>query len=107
MQRGDWLQGLGLGLCGGSGMLFPADGLSFTAASTSAFLTQFTSVLVPLVIVLRTRRLPSLYVCLCVALVITGVAILARFDWRALHLGRGELETLIATAFFTGQILLL
>jgi drug/metabolite transporter (DMT)-like permease len=107
LQRGEWLQGLGLGFCGGFGMLFQADGLHFTEASTSAFLTQFTSVLVPLVIALRTRRLPSAFVCLCVALVITGVAVLAQLDWHALRLGRGELETLIGTGFFTFQILLL
>lgn len=101
----EWRQGLGLGFCGGLGMLFQADGLAFTEASTSAFLTQFASVLVPLVIALRTRRLPSGFVMLCIALVMAGVAILARFNWRALHLGRGELETLISAGFFTVQIL--
>jgi len=88
-------------------MLFQADGLAFSEASTSAFLTQFTSVLVPLVIVLRTRRRPTWFVIFCVALVVAGVAVLARLDWRAMQLGRGELETLIATGFFTGMILLL
>ena len=105
MRASEWRQGVGLGFCGGFGMLFQADGLAFAEASTSAFLTQFASVLVPVVIALRTRRRPSLFVMFCVALVIAGVAVLARFDWRALHLGRGELETLISTAFFTGQIL--
>ena len=105
MRASEWRQGLGLGFCGGFGMLFQADGLAFAEASTSAFLTQFASVLVPVVIALRTRRLPSGFVMFCVALVIAGVAVLARLDWRALHLGRGELETLISTAFFTGQIL--
>jgi drug/metabolite transporter (DMT)-like permease len=105
MRASELRQGIGLGICGGLGMLFQADGLGFTAASTSAFLTQFASVLVPLVVALRTRRLPSLFVMFCIALVIAGVAVLAQFDWRALRLGRGELETLIGTAFFTGQIL--
>ena len=105
MRASEWRQGLGLGFCGGFGMLFQADGLAFAEASTSAFLTQFASVLVPVVIALRTRRLPSGFVMFCVALVIAGVAVLARLDWRALHLGRGELETLISTAFFTAQIL--
>ncbi len=100
-------QGIGLGFCGGFGMLFQADGLAFTEASTSAFLTQFASVLVPLVIAVRTRRLPSGFVMFCVALVVAGVAVLARLDWSAMRLGRGELETLIGTAFFTCQILLL
>jgi drug/metabolite transporter (DMT)-like permease len=105
MRASEWRQGLGLGFCGGFGMLFQSDGLAFTEASTSAFLTQFASVLVPLVIVLRTRRLPSLFVTFCVALVVAGVAVLARLDWRSMHLGRGELETLVSTAFFTCQIL--
>ena len=34
-----------------------------------------------------------------------GVAILGRFDWHALRLGRGELETLASTVFFSAQIL--
>jgi drug/metabolite transporter (DMT)-like permease len=43
----------------------------------------------------------------CCALVLAGVAILGRFDWRELHLGRGEVETLISSLFFMGQILTL
>ena len=105
MRASEWRQGIGLGLMGGFGMLFQADGLAFAEASTSAFLTQFTSVLVPLLIALRTRRLPSVLVLFCVALVITGVAVLSRLDWHTLHIGRGELETLISTGFFSTQIL--
>jgi drug/metabolite transporter (DMT)-like permease len=41
------------------------------------------------------------------ALVLAGVAVLARFDWRDLHLGRGEIETLVSSLFFMGQILML
>jgi hypothetical protein len=37
--------------------------------------------------------------------VLVGVAILGRFDWRTLRLGRGEWETLLCSAFFMGQIL--
>ncbi len=107
MRLSEWRQGLGLGFCGGFGMLFQADGLAFTEASTSAFLTQFASVLVPIVVAIRTRRLPSRFVIFCVSLVIAGVAVLAQLDWRAMRLGRGELETLMSTAFFTCQILLL
>ena len=105
MRASECRQGIGLGVCGGLGMLFQADGLAFAEASTSAFLTQFASVLVPLFVALRTRRLPSRFVIFCVALVVAGVAVLAQLDWHAMRLGRGELETLIGTAFFTGQIL--
>ena len=105
MRASEVRQGIGLGFCGGLGMLFQADGLAFTDASTSAFLTQFASVLVPIVVAVRTRRLPSAFVMFCVALVVVGVAVLSQLDWRAMHLGRGEFETLIGTAFFTAQIL--
>jgi drug/metabolite transporter (DMT)-like permease len=101
----EWRQGLGLGVAGGFGMLIQSDGLIHTEASTSAFLTQFTAVLVPLYVVLRDRRFPSPLTLVCVLLVMIGVAILGRFDWHALRLGWGEIETLISTLFFTGQIL--
>jgi drug/metabolite transporter (DMT)-like permease len=105
MRASEWRQGIGLGLMGGFGMLIQSDGLAFAEASTSAFLTQFSTVLVPLIIALRTRRLPSALVLFCIALVVAGVAVLSRLDWHSLHIGRGELETLISTGFFSVQIL--
>ncbi|MCZ7634737.1 MAG: hypothetical protein M5U12_00880 [Verrucomicrobia bacterium] len=36
---------------------------------------------------------------------LVGVAVLAGFDWRTFRLGRGELETLIGSVLFAGQIL--
>lgn len=101
----EWRQGLGLGFFGGVGMMLQADGLAHTAASTSAFLTQFGSVLVPLWVALRDRRLPSLHTAVSVSMVMIGCAILGQFDFAQFRLGRGELETLISTAFFAGQIL--
>lgn len=98
-------QGLGLGLLCGVGIAVQTDGLNHTAASTSAFLTQFSAVLVPLYVALRDRRAPSPLIILCVLLVMAGVAVLGRFDWQALRLGRGELETLVSTVFFSAQIL--
>jgi drug/metabolite transporter (DMT)-like permease len=103
----EWRQGIGLGVFGGLGMMFQTDGLAHTAASTSAFLTQFAAVLVPIVVALRDRRLPPLRTMLCVAMVMAGCAILGRFDFAALRLGRGEVETLLGSVFFTGQILTL
>lgn len=101
----EWRQGFGLGMMGGLGMLVQTDGLNHTEASTSAFLTQFSAVLLPIYAAVRDRRLPGALTFLCVVLVMSGVAVLGRFDWRALRLGRGELETLISTVFFTAQIL--
>ncbi len=100
-------QGLLLGGFASGGMLFQADGLQFTAASTSAFLSQFYAILIPLWVAWRTRRNPGVSVWICVGLVLVGVAILGRFDWHQLRLGRGESETLLASVFFMGQILML
>jgi len=97
-------QGVGLGLFVALGMLFQIDGLQFTSASVSAFLTQFYALMIPLVVALRSRRAPAPVVGVCCALVLAGVAILGRFDFRALRFGRGELETLVASVFFMWQI---
>ena len=40
-------------------------------------------------------------------MVLAGVAVLGQFDWGAMRLGRGESETLLASVFFMGQILML
>lgn len=98
-------QGIGIGLFGGGGMLFQIDGLAHTEASTSAFLTQGTVIFIPLVKAILQRRLPTRRATLCCLLALIGVAVLSRFDWSKLTLGRGEGETLIAAFFFTGHIL--
>ena len=103
--RSELEQGLGLGVFGVGGILFQVDGLSYTAASTSAFLTQCYCLFIPLWVALTHRRLPPRKVFISVALVVTGLAILAGLDFRDLKLGRGETETLIASLLFAGQIL--
>lgn len=103
--RKEGQQGVALGLFAGAGMLFQTDGLQFTAASTSAFLTQFYAIMIPVYLALQSRRAPPWTVWLSCALVLAGVAILGHFDFQTLHLGRGEIETLISSVFFMGQIL--
>lgn len=103
----EWKQGIMLGGFSAAGILFQNDGLHYTAASTSAFLTQFYAILIPVWVALRSRRNPGALVWTCCALVLAGVAILGQFNWRELHLGRGEVETLISSLFFMGQILTL
>jgi drug/metabolite transporter (DMT)-like permease len=103
----EWKQGVILGAFAAAGMLFQNDGLQFTAASTSAFLTQFYAILIPVWIALRGRRNPGALVWACCALVLAGVAILGRFDWNKFQFGRGEWETLLSSLFFMGQILTL
>lgn len=105
--RLEYKQGLLIGGFASGGMLFQADGLQFTEASTSAFLSQFYAILIPLWVAWRTRRNPGASVWLSCALVLAGVAVLGQFDWRAMRLGRGESETLLASVFFMGQILML
>ena len=105
--RLEWQQGASLGGFAAAGCLLQVDGLAYTHASTSAFLTQFTCVLVPIWAAWEHRRFPGTRVITSVLIVLAGVALLARFDWRTLELGRGELETLGCAVFFTGQIFVL
>lgn len=111
----EWRQGSILGLFAAAGMLLQNDALHFTAASTSAFLTQFYAILIPIWLAVRGRHNPGARIWLCCVLVLVGVAILGRFDFGALFqpgrggvsFGRGEWETLLCSLFFMGQILTL
>jgi len=98
-------QGLVVGLFAAAGALLQTDGMQYIDASTSAFLTQFSAILIPAWIAVRNRRNPGLLVWACCAIVLVGVAILGHFNWRTLRLGRGGWETLLSAAFYTGQIL--
>jgi drug/metabolite transporter (DMT)-like permease len=98
-------QGVVVGAFAALGTLFQTDGLQFTLASTSSFLTQLCAILVPTWIALRHRRNPGAIVWMCCTLVLVGVAVLGRFDWHTFRFGRGETETLLCSVFFTGQIL--
>jgi drug/metabolite transporter (DMT)-like permease len=100
-------QGLFIGVVGGMGILFQMDGLAYTSASTSAFLTQGYCVFIPVWVALVGRRWPSLKIFLSIALVVAGVAVLAEINLHRFRLGRGEIETLVASLLFTGQILCL
>ncbi|MFI5356734.1 MAG: DMT family transporter [Opitutales bacterium] len=105
--RAELHQGLLLAMFTAGGMLLQNDGLQFTAASTSAYLTQLYAILIPVVLALRYRRNPGAAVWVCCLLVLAGVAILGRFDWQQLTFGRGEVETLLSSVFYMGQILVL
>src|SRR6266545_2397473 len=59
LTRSELWQGAGLGLFGGAGILLQVDGLTYTAASTSAFLTQCYCLLIPIWVALRQRRWPA------------------------------------------------
>ena len=105
LTRSELWQGVGLGFFGGGGMILQMDGLSYTQASTSAFITQCYCLWIPILAAMRTRRCPSPVILVCTVLVFVGISVLAQVDWRTLRLGRGEIETLLSSFFFTGQIL--
>ncbi len=98
-------EGVGLGVIGGTGLLLQMDGVNYTHASTSAFLTQSYCVFIPLWVALRSRRWPSRTILTSSAMVLAGVTILSEINFTQMRLGRGELETLLASLFFTAQIL--
>jgi drug/metabolite transporter (DMT)-like permease len=107
LTRSEVLQGLGLGVFGGLAMLFQVDGLSHTAASTSSFLTQGSVFFIPLMRTLVYRSPPTVREGVLCCLTLVGIGILAQFDWQTFRLGRGEAETLVSAALFTGQIMAL
>lgn len=105
LRREEVIQGVIVGVIGSIGLFFQVDGLAYTKASTSAFLTQGYCVLIPVWQALRHRRMPGQAVWVACVLAVAGAAILAGLQWGDLRLGRGELETLLASVFFAGQIL--
>ena len=105
ISRCEMEQGTVLAFFGVGGILLQMDGLAYTDASISAFLTQGYCVFIPLWVAL-VHRLPVTWKKFwCIALVVAGVAVLAKLNFNSFKLGRGELETLLASLLFTGQIL--
>jgi drug/metabolite transporter (DMT)-like permease len=103
--RREAIQGAEVGGFATLGTLFQCDGLQYTSGSVSAFLTQFSAILIPLWMAFRHRRNPGALVWFGCILVLAGVAILGHFDWRSGRLGRGEWETLLCSVFFGWQII--
>jgi drug/metabolite transporter (DMT)-like permease len=105
VRRREVEQGMVISVFGGLGILLQMDGLAYTSASTSAFLTQGYCLFIPLWVALVNRRWPTLKIFLSIALVLAGVGVLAEISAHSVKLGRGEIETLAASLLFTGQIL--
>jgi drug/metabolite transporter (DMT)-like permease len=103
----EWRQAAFLAVCSAGGCLFQTDGMQFTTASVTAFVTQFYVILIPLWTALAHRRMPGLRVWAAGLLVLAGVAVLARLDWRTFHVARGEAEVLVAAVFFSLLIMAL
>lgn len=101
LTRTEWMQAGLMALCSFCGCMLQLDGQQFTSASSSAFITQFYVVLLPVWSAIAARRWPGLAVWIAGLLVLAGTAVLAQIDWRHFSLGRGEAETLLASLFFS------
>lgn len=101
LTRLEWQQAVFLAVTSFAGCLLQNDGLQRTSAATTAFLTQFYVILIPLWWALYHRKRPSWAVVVASLLVLAGVAMLARLDWQTFRIGRGEAEVLLATVFFS------
>jgi drug/metabolite transporter (DMT)-like permease len=102
--KSELAQGLWIGLFAAGGHILQTDGLNWTNASTSAFLTQGYVVVLPVLAAIESRARPERRVLWAVLVNLIGLAVLAHFDPRTLTLGRGEAETLLAAVLFAGQI---
>jgi drug/metabolite transporter (DMT)-like permease len=105
--RLEWRQGIRIAVLGGLGMVLQADGLAYTEASTSAFLTQGYCIVLPIIACIRLKRAPETRTIIATLMVIIGGAVLSGFTLENPRIGRGELQTLIAAVFFAFQILTL
>ncbi len=98
-------QGSILGLFGGIGIILQMDGLNYTTASTSAFLTQAYCIVLPIILAVRNKSWPSLELLMACLLVVIGIVILSDINLKTFRLGRGETETLLGSMVFAAQIL--
>jgi drug/metabolite transporter (DMT)-like permease len=102
---GEWRQAVFMAVMSFGGCMLQLDGLQRTSAATTAFLTQFYVVLIPLWWALLHRERPGWRVPVACVLVLAGVAVLARVDWQTFRIGRGEAEVLLSAVFFSWLIL--
>ncbi len=101
LTRTEWRQAAFMAVTSFAGCMFQLDGLQYTTAATTSFLTQFYVVLIPLWWALLHRERPDWRVPVACVLVLAGVAILARVDWRTFTIGRGEAEVLLGAVCFS------
>lgn len=100
----EWVQAVFMAVTSFLGCLLQTDGLQQTTAATTAFLTQFYVILIPVWWALLRRRRPGWSVIVGALLVMAGVGLLARVDWQAFRIGAGEAKILLATVFFSALI---
>ena len=102
--RREAMQAVGLAFLAGTGLFLQTLGLAWTDASVAAFLTQLYTLIVPLIVAIRDRRLPGLRVWIACLLVLAGAAMLSPDLIGHLSLGPGELIIILSTGFLAGQI---
>jgi drug/metabolite transporter (DMT)-like permease len=105
MTRGEIKLGVGVGVFAGVGTVFQMAALGKTLASTSAFLTQFYVLLLPVFVAVTRRKRPSAVLIASCVLVVIGMSVLCRVDWRHFQLQQGEWLTLLGAVFFAADIL--
>ena len=101
LTRTEWTQAGFMAITSFAGCMLQTDGLQYTTAATTSFLTQFYVILIPLWWALVHRKRPTWTVLFAGLLVLAGVAVLSRVDWRTFRIGRGEAEVLGSTVFFS------
>lgn len=97
--------GIGVGLFTAIGLWLLFLGLRFTLSSTVAFLNQFYSAEIVLVVCLRERKLPSPRTAMALAAMTAGCYYLSGFDPKSFTLGKGELFGLLCSLGFMAQVL--
>lgn len=100
----EWSQAVGLAVFAGAGLYLQTLGLAWADASVAAFLTQLYTLIVPLIVSVRDRRLPSFRVIVACVLVLLGAAMLSPGLMAHLTLGPGELVIILSTGFLASQI---
>ena len=103
--RRDLLAGLGSGTLMLGGYFFQAEGLRSTSAGSSAFLTCAGTLLAAFFAWPVLRQRPSRTLAAGIALAMAGSALLSLRE--GLHLGRGELLTLLGAAIYALQVVAL
>lgn len=110
---GEIRHGVLAGVCLGAAFLAQTEGLRSTTAATSAFITYLLVVLVPVIVAIRTRRLPTLAVIIGVVVAVLGLAALTGAGTGGGRgallsgLGRGEVLTVAGALGFALHLVIL
>ena len=105
--RREWSQAIVLGLLACAGLYLQTLGLIWTDASVAAFLTQLYTLIVPLIVAVRDRRLPTARTFVACGLVLAGAMLLSPGIRQHFRPGWGEIIIVLGTGFIAAQIVCL